>query len=51
MKRLWLAFTAVIVVSFAVLGWVGTEIFRHKPPIPSEVTTASGAGVFAPGDI
>ena len=51
MKRLWLAFAAVIAVSFAVLGWVGTEIYRHKPPIPREVTAASGAQVFAPGDI
>lgn len=51
MKRLWLAFAAIIIASFAVLGWVGTEIFRHKPPIPAEVATASGAALFAPGDI
>jgi nitric oxide reductase subunit B len=30
------------VFSFAVLGWVGTEIFRQAPPIPREVVTTDG---------
>lgn len=51
MRRLWIAFTAVIVASFSVLGWVGTEIYRHKPPIPREVVDESGLSVFASGDI
>ena len=51
MRRLWLAFTIVIVASFSVLGWVGTEIYRHKPPIPREVVDEAGRAVFAPGDI
>jgi nitric oxide reductase subunit B len=42
MKRLWLVFIAIFVFSFAVLGWVGTEIFRQAPPIPHEVATTDG---------
>lgn len=42
MKKLWLIFIAIFVFSFAVLGWVGTEIFRQAPPIPREVVTTDG---------
>ena len=42
MKRLWLLLGAVFVLSFAVLGWVGTEIFRQAPPIPTQVVTTDG---------
>jgi nitric oxide reductase subunit B len=43
MKRLWIVFIAIFVFSFAILGWVGTEIFRQAPPIPREVATTDGA--------
>ena len=42
MKGLWLLLGAVFVFSFAVLGWVGTEIFRQAPPIPTQVVTTDG---------
>ena len=42
MKNLWMIFIAIFVFSFAVLGWVGTEIFRQAPPIPREVVTTDG---------
>jgi nitric oxide reductase subunit B len=42
MKKLWFIFIAIFVFSFAVLGWVGTEIFREAPPIPREVVTTDG---------
>lgn len=42
MRKLWLVFVAIFVFSFAILGWVGTEIFRQAPPIPKEVATADG---------
>lgn len=32
MKKLGLIFIAIFVFSFAILGWVGTEIFRQAPP-------------------
>src|SRR3984893_872029 len=42
MKKLWMIFVAIFVFSFAILGWVGTEIFRQAPPIPREVVTTDG---------
>jgi nitric oxide reductase subunit B len=51
MRRLWLALAAVLVVSFAVLGWVGTRIYQQAPPVPRQVITESGRVVFAAGEI
>ena len=38
MRRLWLLFAAVLVVSFSVLGWIGTRIYDETPPMPERVT-------------
>ena len=51
MKKYWISFSIVIVVSFTVLSWVGTRIYHQKPPIPEKVTTNSGTLVFTKGDI
>jgi nitric oxide reductase subunit B len=51
MKKLWLIFIAIFVFSFAVLGWVGTEIFRQAPPIPREVVTTDGQILIGPEEI
>lgn len=51
MKRYWIGFIAVIVVSFAVLGWVGTRIYQQKPPIPSRVVTTQGRLLLTEDDI
>lgn len=51
MKKYWIAFTLVIVVSFAVLSWVGVRIYQEKPPIPEKVITESGVVVFTKSDI
>ena len=37
MKKLWIAFALVMLLSFAVLGWIGTRIYQEKPPIPAQV--------------
>lgn len=42
MKKLWILLAAVFVISFAILGWVGSEIFRQVPPIPRQVVTTEG---------
>jgi len=42
MKKLWILLAAVFVISFAILGWVGSEIFRQVPPIPRQVVTTDG---------
>ena len=51
MRRLWIAFTLVMFVSFIVLGWIGTRIYDEMPPIPDRVVTSTGEEVIGPGDI
>ena len=51
MRRLWILFGLVLVVSFAVLGWVGTRIYQEMPPIPDRVVTTGGQTVIDAGEI
>ena len=37
MKKTWIAFTSVIVLSFITLIWIGTEVYQTQPPIPDTV--------------
>lgn len=39
--KLWLAFAITTVVSFAVLGYYGTEIYRHAPPYPETIRSGN----------
>jgi nitric oxide reductase subunit B len=51
LKKLWLGFAAVFIISFAILGWIGTRIYQEMPPIPVSVVTTGGATVVPAGDI
>ncbi|MBK9707055.1 MAG: nitric-oxide reductase large subunit [Acidobacteria bacterium] len=51
MKKLWIIFICIFIISFGVLGWVGSEIFHQAPPIPREVVTVEGRTVIAEGEI
>ena len=51
MKKLWLSFAAVLIVSFSILGWIGTRIYQEMPPIPDKVVTADGTVVIPSGDV
>jgi nitric oxide reductase subunit B len=51
MRRYWIAFTAVLILSFAVLGWTGARIYQEAPPIPDRVVTTNGEEVIASGSI
>ncbi|MCK6549832.1 nitric-oxide reductase large subunit [Myxococcota bacterium] len=51
MKKLWIAFAAVLISSFAVLLWVGTRIYQEAPPVPERVVTTDGRLVVRPGQI
>ncbi|HQX56063.1 MAG TPA: nitric-oxide reductase large subunit [Pyrinomonadaceae bacterium] len=51
MKKLWIILLTVFIASFAILGWVGTEIFRQAPPIPSQVVTSDGRVVADVGSV
>ena len=51
MKKYWLGFAAVIVLSFIVLGWVGVRIYQQAPPIAERVVTTDGTVMIPAGDI
>lgn len=50
-KKLWWGFTAVIVVSFTVLGYFGFDIYMKSPPLPEKVINAEGKVLFTGQDI
>lgn len=50
-KKLWLAFAAVVIGSFIVLGYYGYEIYRKAPPVPEKVVAADGTLLFSGEDI
>lgn len=50
-RRLWSGLGALLLVSFAVLLWVGGEIHRVMPPIPSAVVTPDGETIYTRADI
>ena len=50
-RKLWIGFAAVVVISFAVLGWTGVRIYQQAPPIPERVITPDGTEVIGPGAI
>lgn len=51
MKKLWLGFVVVMIVSFGILGYFGREIYREAPPIPERVITSDGTVLFTAQDI
>src|SRR6186997_2445104 len=51
MKRLWIAFCLVMVLSFLVLGWIGTRIYQEMPPLPARVVTTQGTVLVDEGEI
>ena len=51
MKKLWIAFALVMVVSFAILGWIGKRIYEEAPPLVNQVVTTAGKVVIDVGEI
>ncbi len=51
MRKLWFAAAAVVLISFGILGWIGTRIYQEMPPIPDRVVSTGGVEVAASGDI
>jgi nitric oxide reductase subunit B len=50
-RKLWLGLATLLVVSFGVLLWAGTEIFRTAPPMPEKVLSESGQVVYTRSDM
>ncbi len=51
MRRLWIAFSFVLIASFAVLIFTGVRIYQEAPPIPERVVTTDGTELIGPGII
>ena len=51
MKKYWIGFTTVIVISFAVLGYIGAKIYQKAPPIMEKVVSENGEVIFDKGEI
>jgi nitric oxide reductase subunit B len=50
-RKLWTWLGMIFVLSFAVLGWVGKEIYLTAPPIPQLVAGSDGAVLFSKGQV
>jgi nitric oxide reductase subunit B len=45
-KKLWFILIGVVAVTFSLLGYYGTEVYRQAPPIPEQVVTVDGKPLF-----
>jgi nitric oxide reductase subunit B len=50
-RKLWTWLAVICVLSFSVLGWVGTEIYLTAPPIPKQVVSSKGTVLFSDGQV
>jgi nitric oxide reductase subunit B len=50
-RKLWTWLGLICALSFAVLGWVGAEIYLAAPPIPKQVISADGSQLFGEGEV
>ncbi|MDO6385177.1 nitric-oxide reductase large subunit [Uliginosibacterium sp. 31-12] len=50
-RKLWQWLAAIFLLSFAVLGWIGHEIYLSAPPIPTRVVASDGSVVFEEGQV
>ena len=50
-RKLWLGLAVLLTLSFGVLLWAGTEIFRTAPPMPDIVVSEGGETVYTRAEI
>ncbi|MDK4688812.1 nitric-oxide reductase large subunit [Kingella negevensis] len=50
-KKLWYALISVLIVTFSLLGYLGTEVYRQAPPFPEKYVSADGTTLFTKDDI
>lgn len=46
-RNLWRSLAVIFFLSFAVLGWIGREIYLEKPPIPQKVLSSTGKLLYS----
>ena len=42
MKKFWIGFFSVVILSFIVLGYAGVKIYQEAPPLPTKVVDETG---------
>ncbi len=50
-RKLWFILIAILALTFSLLGYYGTEIYRQAPPLPTQVVSADGKALFTRDDI
>ena len=50
-KRLWWTLGIILLVSFGILGFMGTEIYRTMPPVPEAYVTERGEVIYTRDEI
>ncbi len=50
-RGLWIGLVAVVVGSFALLGFFGVDMYRKAPPVPQRVVTTDGRVLFTGQEI
>lgn len=50
-RKLWFGLIALLVTSFSVLLWMGGEIHRHEPPLPTAVVSSDGTTLYTHADL
>lgn len=46
-KKLWWILIGILVITFAILGYFGREVYREAPPIPDQVIAESGQFIMS----
>ncbi|HEY8025040.1 MAG TPA: nitric-oxide reductase large subunit [Burkholderiaceae bacterium] len=50
-RKLWTWLGIMCAISFAILLWVGKEIYLKAPPIPNQVVSTTGGVLFSAGQV
>ncbi|MYN10151.1 nitric-oxide reductase large subunit [Pseudoduganella aquatica] len=50
-RKLWTWLAVICALSFAVLGWVGAEIYLAAPPIPQQIISTEGKVLYTEGQV
>src|SRR5689334_5390740 len=50
-RRLWTALALLLIGSFGVLLWMGSDISRNAPPVPARVMGRDGTVIYTRADI
>ncbi|MEH8025518.1 nitric-oxide reductase large subunit [Gallibacterium anatis] len=50
-KKLWIMLFTILILTFTLLGYIGVEVYRQAPPVPSAYVTQNGEVVMTKEDI